>query len=357
MNNLIIILLISIAIIIDNNLLSIKKIKSLNLFSQKNKINSQKNIWVYIPTEISSRFWNQFYSRRGIQYPNSIIELCIETILKHNNNIANINIITDNNINQYFKKCDIKNIAKIPKNMKLLYIQYYILYHYGGLWLKSSTICFNSLENVFHLLKINEIIMFDCDQNEILCNINSKYSLSSLASKKNNKIIKKILEFIIKQSNDLIENFNIEEQIQNILQINSKYIYHLNNLSRDYNNKSIYVENLISHNYTIVNNPNLLFLVINIEYINKYIKYHWLLRLNKEQLLNSNMWITKLFRYSLDKKQKVYKQNNLYTHTLIEDEINLVPENKNEMIHITKNYNLYQEYPYRIVDKEVIRNT
>ena len=242
--------------------------------------------------------------------------------------------------------------------MKHLYIKFYILYHYGGLWLENSTICFTNLKNVFDLLKTQNLILFDCDKNEINCNIMSNDSLFSIACNKNNRIIQSILELIINESKDFIDNFNMELKIQNIINLNKKYIYHLYNLSRDYKNKVIHIENLISHNYTIINNSNkLLFLVIDINYIKKYTKYHWLLRLSKQQILNSNMWISKLFRYALHMEQTVYRYNNLYKNSLIENEIKLVPDNMNELKNIITNYNLYQEYPYRLVHKQPIRNT
>lgn len=364
MKYLITIVILLITFLLEKNWISKKSMEHFNFTKKKikhsiQKINIKPIIWIYIPTEVSTRFWKHFYSRKSIQQPNSIIELCVKTIYKHNEHFTNIQIIDDDNIKDYIPENKINQFNKIPNTFKSLYIKFHILYNYGGLWLENSTLCFKSLKEIFDKLALKDMITFDCSiiKSNISCNKQNRVSLFSIAARKNNPIIKNILDFIIERSNSLICNFNIEDDISNILKLNESKIYHFENTQRDYQNKSIHIDNLISHNYTVVKNPDLLFMVVDLSYIKKYRKYQWLLRLNQQQLLESNMWLSKLFRYALRMEQKVYLENNMYHDSTNHLEINLVPDDLHELKYIVQNSNLYQEHPYRLVHKEPIRNT
>ena len=97
---------------------------------------------------------------------------------------------------------------------------------------------------------------------------------------------------------------------------------------------------------------------LNIDKIKDSIKYKWLLRLNKNQLLNSNMWISKLFRHALNLKQKVYAEYDYkYDVNLGIKDINLFPENEKEFIDTIKDSNISPYCPYSLISKQPIRNT
>ena len=308
-------------------------------------------IWIYIDEEISSRYWDSFYSRKSIQSTYSIINLCTKLITNYNKNIFNIIIINNQNITKYINN---KNLQLFYNNkeLKKIYIKYYLLYHYGGLWLEPDTIPFKKFTIISNKLKEYDLITFG-------------YSTSVddriIAFKKHNKTNKEILKYIFKEINNLNSNFYYHDNIKLLInQEENKYHFDTSfNGSSDYKDNVITVENLVSHNYTLFKNQyNLLFINLNIDKIEKSINFKWLLRLSEKQLLQSNMWISKLFNYSYGLRQKIYSSyHNKYDINIGLNEMNLYPDTESELKNNIKNSNILPYSHYIIVDKEPVRNT
>lgn len=92
------------------------------------------------------------------------LQLCHETVKKHNNQFSTI-LVTPNNLHQYIKK-------EYPIHPAYEYLSYvhkadylrcYLLHHYGGMYLDMDTICFKPLDYVFKKLseKDYEIVGYD----------------------------------------------------------------------------------------------------------------------------------------------------------------------------------------------------
>ena len=104
--------------------------------------------------------------------------------------------------------------------------------------------------------------------------------------------------------------------------------------TRDYNNKIITAENLVSLNYTkFLNKENLHFVILDYKSLHKNFDYQWFLRLNIEQLMKSNMWFTYLYRESMNYK-------NEYNSKVYSFSTNLPPTTKQYMYAIW-NKNLF----------------
>ena len=123
----------------------------------------------------------------------------------------------------------------------------------------------------------------------------------------------------------------------------------------DYNTKTITTENLLLTNITLFRNPDkVLFIQFNEKKIRLELKNNWILRMDQKQLLETNMWISKLLRFSLDKDQKFYHEN--YFKTILQkNTYNLFPTNQ-EIIEISKHINSPYS-PYIVVTKDTSRNT
>lgn len=310
-------------------------------------------IWIYIEDEISSKYWDSFYSRKSIQPTNSIINLCTKLITNYNKNIFDVIIINNENITKYINNKNLK-LFYDNKQLKKIYIKYYLLYNYGGLWLEPDTIPFKKFTIISNKLKNYDLITF------------GYYNSSSvddkiIGFKKHNKTNKEILKLIHNEINNLNPDFYYYGNIKSLL-TQEKNRYHFDTSfdgSNDYKDNVITVENLVSHNYTLFKNQyNLLFINLNIDKIEKSINFKWLLRLSEEQLLQSNMWISKLFNYSNRSRQKIYSNNyNKYDIDIGMNKMNLYPDTKSELKNNIKNSNILPYSHYIIVDKEPIRNT
>ena len=325
-------------------------------------------IWIYIDIEVDSRFWKSFYSRRQNQTIPKYIHLAIESIKVKNKENANIQLISDDNIIGFvsyipFDWCD----SRISKQAKKDYLKYYLLYNYGGIWVPYTTIAFKNFSEIFDKLRDFELITFGCSNKEILCNTESNVNDSLIASNKHTKIVKQLLEKTTNEIKNLLNNYSFSNKTNSILNSTIKlykdrnYVYNFSNEydgSRDYNNKLINSENLISKNYTLFKNPNkVIFICLDRDHIKKHIKYNWLERLSVKQLLDSNMWISKLYRFVFRKKQQHFFYENINNNKLIKHHFNIFPKNKADMYSTFKNMNISQENPYSLVSKESYRNS
>lgn len=344
------------------NMYSINEKLPFKIIKQQNKnnyklINKSKCIdehftnlpymWIYIDTQVSSRHWDSFYSRRVLQNNYSIIDLCIRLITMYNKNLFNIIILYKNNINNYIKNYSIYHDKFIDKQ----YIKYYLLYHYGGLWVEPDTIPFKNFKIIINKLNKYDSITFGDEF------VNDNI----IAFKKNNNTTKTILYYIIQQKKSLIPSFNFHNNIKLLLK-SSKNKYNFDNSydgSIDYKNNIITIDNLVSNNYTLLKDTkNIIFLNLNINSIEKSIKYKWFLNLDEKQLLNSNMWISKLLSYAFKLKQKIYAEYSINTDTKIgTKEFDLYPRDIFDFEDNIKNSNILPYSPYLLIDKEPIRNS
>jgi len=318
-------------------------------------------IWIYIQDEVSARYWESFYSRKTNQQPSSIIGLTIKSIVNHNKFNANIQIITNENLKIFIRdKLFYKNYKKACSDVQKEYIKYYILYTYGGIWLPADTLVFKNFGPIFDKNKQYDLITFDCPDNNINCDSMKDINPNIICSKKGSEIIKKVLNYIVslmRTHNNFIFNNNISDIL---LKENSRYHYGTETCaSRDINGSPITVENLISHNYTILPQSDSVFLIsLRYKELQKYNKYKWLLRLNNDQIMKSNMWLSKLIRYSFGKSQTVYAEyTDKHDIKIGQKEIMLCPRDQLELSTTILDSNISPYTPYLLVNKEPIRKT
>ena len=344
--NYVLILILLIAYLFDKNLLPDKKKIQSNF---KNIIN-KPIIWIYIDSTVSSIHWNSFYGRNNIQDLSSLSKFCITSIINKNKDFSQINIVTDTNIKEFvpnFPWCD----EKIDKDIKLNYLKYYVLYNYGGIWITPDTLVFNNFKDIFNKLHYyDSVLIKNLDTNSI--------NETIIACNKYSKMIKKILAYVntrISQHNYYFNN-NIELLLTEMSELDNIYSYNNNiNGKYDYNNKIITTENLLSTNITLFRNPDkVLFIQFNETKITLELKNNWILRMNQKQLLETNMWISKLLRFSLDKDQKFYHED-YFKKILQKNSYNLFPTNQ-EIIDTSKHINSPYS-PYIVVTKDTSRNT
>ena len=344
--NYILLLLLLIAYLLDKNLLPNKK----NIQSNFKNFINKPIIWIYIDSPTSSIHWSSFYGRNNIQDLSSLSKLCITNTINKNKDFSIINIITDANINEFVPKfpwCD----ERIDKDIKLNYLKYYVLYNYGGLWVTPDTLVFNNFNEIFNKLHYYDLVLIkNLDTNTINDTI--------IACNKYSTMIKKILVYVnsrISQHNYYFNN-NIEILLTEMSGLDTIYSYNNNiNGKYDYNTKIITTENLLSTNITLFRNPDKVeFIQFNEKKITLELKNNWILRMNQKQLLETNMWISKLLRFSLDKDQKFYHED--YFKTILQkNSYNLFPTNQ-EIIETSKHISSPYS-PYIVVTKDTSRNT
>ena len=284
------------------------------------KNNNKNFVWIYYENPVNSRFWSSFYGRRNDLDIPAYIFLVFNSIMK---NCSNYNIVILNKDNlKYFIKDDFNLMpdSKIPYTLRINFIKYYILYNYGGIWLDECIILKN-LEPLVDKLKEYDVIGFGCDDSIIRCKLDIKKPRNDIliARKKTLLMYKcyKDMYYILKnfynypsfEFNDgssLILWKNLEILLKNgkttFYQFNTEY-----DGSRDYNDKIIDASNQLSLNYTNFLNPkNVYFITIDKDTIHNNFDFQWFLRLSPKQLIESNMWISYLYRFAMDQKNEYY---------------------------------------------------
>ena len=110
------------------------------------------NIWIHIDYEVNGRHWESFNSRNSQNLNKPYINICIESIIKHNDNDFNIFLLNDNSFEKLLPGFNL-NMDKIPINIKK-YVRKMglckILHKYGGMKLPKSFLATKCLRDFYY---------------------------------------------------------------------------------------------------------------------------------------------------------------------------------------------------------------
>ena len=283
------------------------------------KISNKLEVWLYLDTE--DKYWSNF-SNKTKNIPDYLL-LCLKTIFQ--NSGKNVNIITNHNVTKYLSNIDTKilNDKTVPSIYKNYYISTAILYTYGGIWLVPNMILFKNIDYIETKLQEFNFVAFGCSNNKYMCNNNHlSPNLGVFASQKGNPLMKHCFTKINEYFNDNINyNYEFQNDIKNIILDELKHMVNNNiikyyqidsyhNGKRDSKNKLIKVDNLLSTNNTVFRYEPV-FVLIDRDELDKNSIYSWFNNMNKEQIINSNLWISSLFRKALQKTQELEDYNKL----------------------------------------------
>ena len=269
-------------------------------------IPNNKNIWVFNPVEISSRKWINYGSRHLRQKTNSLTKLCIDTI-KHNvSNQYTIIIFNENDICYLLPKyIDLLNKCK-NKYMFHYLIKYAILYTYGGLWLGNDVVLMSKLE--IPEKYYNSIVIFS--ENNTNYYNNHGFDETLIMVNSNNLIIKKMLDHI----ENKLSKFQNEDKFMNsinnyfnmIINKTKSIVFLPLSLQKDASNRFITNRDLLRNFYNNIDNyKKKNFLKINTIELAENLNTSYILNMTEFDILNSNMFISTIFRYALNLKNNL----------------------------------------------------
>ncbi len=255
------------------------------------------NIWVLD---------NRIISPDNIRSKNNnipITDICLESIKKHidsskyNLNILDLKTMT-NLLPEY--KCYISEC----KNTYVLYnfLKYAILNKFGGIWIPSDTLLLNSIIYDYRLLD-KSIITYG--KNNVNIVDNKGYSDTILGSSKNHPIISKIIQYFKSNLNTFQNSVYFKKSINKFFNkciINYKNHIHKESLiEKTSSGKFITLEDIFTTNYLSIEdfyNKNMLH--INIDHINEFHKYQYILNMSKKDLIESNLFISYIIKKALN---------------------------------------------------------
>lgn len=252
---------------------------------------SKRKIWIHLPLERNSRKWSHFSSRSSYDLNLDYIALCIKSIVDYCGQYYDIILFDDSNLSNLLPEQTV-DYSKLSGELLDKYRQYSllnILYTYGGVVMPYS------------MYMRKSIITIDKEKTFYVCEIPNQgensslgdyiYSTKMMGSNANNPILG---EFINKYSDSCLKDltneckyFSNQLKQMDIPMLNGKIIG-----TRDKNNKPILLEDLMESK-PIELDPSNVGIYIPHDELMRRTKYNWYAYLNSEQVLETNVFISK----------------------------------------------------------------
>ena len=253
---------------------------------------TKRKLWIYIPLEKNSRKWSNFGSRSSYDLNLDYIALCIKSIIDYCGQYYDVILFDDSNLPHLLPDQNV-DYNKLSGELLEKYRQYSILkilYTYGGVVIPYSMILRKSIvsidkDNTFYVSEMS-------NQGENSSFGEYVYSTKMMGSNINNPILG---EYINKYSDICLKDLTNEckyfsEQLlkkMDIPMLNGKIIG-----TKTKNDKPILLEDLMDTK-PIQLDPSHVGIYIPHEELMKRTKYNWYAYLTSEQVLETNVFISK----------------------------------------------------------------
>lgn len=236
------------------------------------------------------------------------IQLCFDTFRKHLAPKYKVNILTDKTIKKFLP--DVReDLNDLLIAQKTDYYRVALLYKYGGIWIDADTIVMKNLDEIFEKLdNCYDYVGFGCTG--VTCtNGQGKPSNGVMASRPNGILMKKCLEKLNHKIDNKKKGYGyfdlgkivIWESLADLSNSNYKYYHFPSEYDGTRSNTGHWIHTPHHFRTTptkLLNENKVLFMMLANATITKNQK--WAFDCSKRELLNKNLWISKLFRKSLE---------------------------------------------------------
>ena len=263
-------------------------------FKMDNKTNGKPKIWMYWETPVNTT-------------KPAYIELCQESVMRNCRKDFDVIMLSPDNIEIYLGKLpnEIQGL-RIPQ--KADYIRLLALYRYGGIWLDSDIIVFRTLLPLMDPLQVYDFAGFGCHRGDCETRTRGygKPANWAMIARPNSILMKMCLDkarHIYRYFNlNLPQNYHklgrellwsqimkLEKSVWSYHHFDSKCI------ERDVHGKKYINERFLSETEEINLSCNSYFIPM---YNTAPGFPSWFIKLSREEILSSNMFISKLLHYS-----------------------------------------------------------
>lgn len=281
-----------------------------NLFKNRKLLSkgvNNKTLWLYYDqSEVNSRWWADFGARSTRVLNTPFMNLCYKSIVMKNGTTYNVKVLAG-----------LSDVAillggwdKLPKPLQnpiasvneaeINYIRARILREFGGLWVNPSTIFVKPLPDYS---KVKAVVLFGTDKDETYADSNGTPAPGTdimYSPEPNNKVFvdleKLALDRIEKQEggrqfrNDIKWDLRTQMAQDKTIQYYPEYEF-----ARKDSGRRIQLEDLLSSN-SIPLNSTVCYVPLDIKELHERRNFGWFLRLSEEEVIESNLLISKLFR-------------------------------------------------------------
>jgi hypothetical protein len=287
---------------------------------------NRPKIWIHTKYDINSRKWKDFYSRNTTDLNQPYIHLTIKTIINHCGSDFNICLIDDETFSKLIPTWDV-DLTTVAEPMKSHFRQLglaQLVYFYGGMVVPNSFCCTKNLKDFYQEGIIDKRPFFCEAVNRTVNNLNQKRKLLFvpdiyfMGAEKNDPCVLNLIEYLKTICKD--PHFSSEcDFVGNVSQwlINANNNQLINLIGGEVigikteDRKQILLDNLMEENFLKVHN-SLVGIYIPEDEILTRPKFQWFAYLPSEQILKSNMIISKYLMASIsDSINEYYKSTEV----------------------------------------------
>lgn len=272
-------------------------------------INSKPFLWIHVESDINSRNWESFNSRSNREVNKPYMFYTIKSIITKCEKTFNIFLIDDSSFDKLINDWNInlKRVDVTTRNKIRDYALAKILYIYGGVMVPPSFLCMKNLKDLYYR-NINKKGMFVCEKVDDTAYVTQTRYVpdnSFMGCKRNSPLMLEYMKFYETMiSNDYTSESNFKDTPNKYLSnmVNDKKISLVEGKMigiKDINNNLIKINNLFETKY-IEFEDEFYGIYIPDKEISKRTNYNWFLRLSIQDLLESEMIISK---YMLDSNE------------------------------------------------------
>lgn len=281
------------------------------LLNETDGIGGKPILWIHNTYDINARNWASYYSRNSKNLNQPFVYLCIESIIKHCGKSFNICIIDDDSFGKLLKNWTInldELSSPVRDNVRNLALSQ-LLFEYGGMLIPNTTLVMKDMIDLYKS-KLKTCDMFVGEM--VNRNLTSTYSRffpthKFMGCKKMSNSMKNYMTQVqITTSMDHSSASNIEGELDKYLlslvkQNKCNLVCGKSLGVKDKEDMVILVDHWLQESPVKICMCSLSCICLPSLEILKRAKYGWFTRLNKQQLLESNMDISKYIILSLAK--------------------------------------------------------
>ena len=266
-----------------------------------------RTLWLYYDqSDVNSRYWADFGARSSRVLSTPYLNLCYQSIVMKNGRTYNVKVLAGlsdvavllggwNNLPKPLQN-PIANVGEAELN----YIRARILNKFGGLWVNPSTIFLKSLPDYSEYKKV---VFFGTDKDETYADFNGTPvpGTNIMYSPAPNHPVFAYLEKVAlarieKQEGGRQFRSDIKWDLREVMKTN-KDIEYLPECEffRKENGRRIQLEDLLGTSIVSIN-PKACFIPLPNKELEERRNFEWFLRMSEEQILESDLYISKLFR-------------------------------------------------------------
>ena len=275
------------------------------------KLFTKPFIWIHLDNTINARNWESFNSRSSKELNKPYVSYCIDSIVSKCGNEFNVCLIDDDSFSKLLNNwnIDLSRIDEVNKEKLRKLAISKVLYNYGGMVVPASFICLKSLKSLYYK-HIKSTSMFACETLDHTAYTTKTVYVPDtdfIGCKKRSDEIKHYSEWLekaisIDYSSEMTFNNTpskyLNEQVKQrkITLVDGKLIG-----IKDETGNQVAIEDLFNTKY-IQFIDNLLGINVPDKEISLRHSYNWINKITIQDLLNSDLLISKYLLLTNDEK-------------------------------------------------------